>query len=164
MINIGTLVNTHGIKGEARIMSNSDFKDLRFKVGAILTIEKKEYEIENSFNHKQFIVVKLKDINSINDVLPLKGKKIFAKKLVEKDLGDDEYFNEDLINCIVINQDNINRGKVVDVIVGGIYNMIRVKFNDIKYLVPFHNDFITQVDMKNKKIYIDEIKGLINEN
>ncbi len=163
MLKIGKIVNTHGIKGELRVLSNSDFIDVRFKPNAKIYIDNNEYIIEDGYLHKNFVIIKLLGFDNINDVVKFKNKYIYGDILDQDVLEEDEYFNQDLEGCSVYNQDNQLRGEVIEVMIGGIYNMLRIKGDNTKGIVPFNNQFIKSVDIDNKKIVINEIKGLIDE-
>ena len=163
MLKIGKIVNTHGIKGELRVLSNSDFIDVRFKPNAKIYIDNNEYIIEDGYLHKNFVIIKLLGFDNINDVVKFKNKDIYGDILDQDVLEEDEYFNQDLEGCSVYNQDNQLRGEVIEVMIGGIYNMLRIKGDNTKGIVPFNNQFIESVDIVNKKIVINEIKGLIDE-
>ena len=78
-INIGKIVNTHGIKGELRILSHFKYKNKIFSPGFKLYIGKDKYEeIINSYRvHKQFDMVTFKGYNDINEVLKYKGLYVF---------------------------------------------------------------------------------------
>ena len=163
MLKIGKIVNTHGIKGEFRVLSNSDFIDVRFKPNAKIYIDNNEYIIEDGYLHKNFVIIKLLGFDNINDVVKFKNKDIYGDIVDQDVLEEDEYFNQDLEGCSVYNQDNQLRGEVIEVMIGGIYNMLRIKGDNTKGIVPFNNQFIESVDIDNKKIVINEIKGLIDE-
>ena len=68
-IYIGKIVNTHGLKGEVRILSGFKYKDLIFKNNFKIYIgEDKIPEIINSYRyHKIFDMITIKGINSINN-------------------------------------------------------------------------------------------------
>lgn len=127
MLKIGKIVNTHGIKGELRVLSNSDFIDVRFKPNAKIYIDNNEYIIEDGYLHKNFVIIKLLGFDNINDVVKFKNKDIYGDILHQDVLEEDEYFNQDLEGCSVYNQDNQLRGEVIEVMIGGIYNMLRIK-------------------------------------
>ena len=43
-VEIGKIVNTHGIKGEVKVMSESDFTDERFQPGQHVTVKHSKEE------------------------------------------------------------------------------------------------------------------------
>ena len=93
---IGKIVNTHGIKGEVRILSNFLYKDKAFKVGTNIIIDEVTYKITSYRKHKQFDMVTLDGFNDINQVLFLMKKKVY-KKRNELKLNSSEILDEDLI-------------------------------------------------------------------
>ena len=109
---LGKIVNTHGIKGELRILSNFKYKDRIFKNGFKIYIgkEKREEEIVTYRPHKGFDMVTLKGYNNINDVLKYKSLNVFINK-EDLILNDNEYLDEDLISLSVM-CDNKCIGKV----------------------------------------------------
>ena len=80
LVRIGKIVNTHGIKGELRILSDFEFKDKVFKKGVKVYVGKKKKEfIINSYRfHKIFDMVTFEGFNSLYDVEYLKGDFLFV--------------------------------------------------------------------------------------
>ena len=114
-IYIGKIVNTHGIKGEVRILSDFEKKDRVFVVGMPIYIgRKKEKEIINSYrHHKKFEMITMKVYNDINQILKYKGLYVYIKKEDLK-LEKDEYLETDLIGLSVM-VDGIKKGIVEDI-------------------------------------------------
>ena len=79
---IGKLVNTHGIKGEVRILSNFRYKDKVFVKGFKFYVgkDKKEYVVETYRKHKNFDMVVFKDNYDINLIEHLKGSFVYINK------------------------------------------------------------------------------------
>ena len=156
---IGKIVNTHGIKGEFRIKSDFERKDLVFKIGNFIYIDKKPYEITSYRIHKGYDMITIKDFNDINQVLPFKGKNVFIYR-DSLNLSDDEYILDDLIGCeVILDEDTL--GEVVDY-TSGTNTLIEVKYNDKSYYIPIKANFIKNIDIENKRIHVtEETKGLI---
>lgn len=157
-IKIGKIVNTHGIKGELRILSNFPHKEEAFKVGMPIYIEKENKEIINSYRkHKNFDMITLKGYSNINEVLKYKGKNAYIKDEDIK-LSSDKYLDEDIIGLEVI-FDN----KIVG-IVSNIERYDKISFlvvlGEKESLIPYNYDLIEKIDTLNNKIYIKYIKGL----
>ncbi len=155
---IGRLVNTHGIKGEVRILSDIDYKDLVFKKGFNLYIgSKKIKETINTYRvHKNFDMVTFDGISNINDVLKYKGEDVYVLRSdIEGVITDEDFIGLDVYTDKYI-------GKVTSILKG--YNDILVIENETKkYMVPKLDNFIKNIDFENKKIIIENIKGLIDE-
>lgn len=155
-IYIGKIVNTHGIKGEVRILSRFDFKEKVFVPNTLIYIgeEKIEEKIVSYRKHKSFDMVLLEGINDINDVLKYKGKNVYISSSSLK-LSDNEILDEDLIGFTALYEDK-EIGIVNDIMDYG--NKV-LKINES--LIPYNENFILKLDKANKKIYLKNVEGLI---
>lgn len=159
-IYIGEIVNTHGIKGEVRILSDFKYKKDVFKKNMKIYIgkEKNEYVINTYRFHKIFDMITFIGINDINDVIDLKSEKVYVNK---EDIKIDGYLDEDIIGLEAYTDKYI--GKVTDIIHNKNQDILVIKNKNNKNLVPHVDEFIEKIDLENSKIYIKEIEGLINE-
>ena len=160
-IYIGDIVNTHGIKGELRIISDFKYKEYVFKKGNIIYIGKDKIKEEiNSYRfHKIFDMITITGINNINDVLKYKGKKVFINR---NDYEFDGVLDEDLINMeVLVNNKNI--GKVKEIMKSPAHPILVVINDKKRILIPYVDEFILNISLENKKIEVKAIEGLINE-
>ncbi|MDL2292032.1 ribosome maturation factor RimM [Acholeplasma sp. OttesenSCG-928-E16] len=156
---VGKIVNTHGIRGEVKIINMSDFD--RFSIGSKIYYhfnkEDKELEIENLRSHKGQLIVKLKGYDNINDVLFLKGLDVFVyDKVID---NKDSYYYADLIGLSCYTTDNVLIGIVKSVLEVPQGHILEIFNNDKKTLIPFVNEFVKEID--EKKIIIKPIEGLL---
>ena len=161
-IYIGDIVNTHGIKGEVKILSSFKFKSSVFIKGTFLYVGKDKTKLEiNSYRkHKMFDMVTFVGINDINDVLRYKGESVYIDK---NEVTIDGILNEDLIDMSVYGDDSFV-GHVTGVLNNGLYDILVIENNNSKSLVPNIDEFVLNIDVDNKRIDINIIEGLINEN
>ena len=159
-IYIGKIVNTHGIKGEIRIISDFEKKDKVFiKDMPIYIGRKKEKEIINSYrHHKNFEMITMKGYSYINEVLRYKGLYVYIKKEDLK-LEDGEYLETDLINLKVVVDDN-ERGIVTDIRDSGHNKFLVIKTEEKEIFIPYQKEFISKVDFTNNIIVVTPIKGM----
>ncbi len=159
-IYIGKIVNTHGIKGEVRILSDFEKKDKVFIKGMNIYIgKKKEKEIINSYrHHKNFEMITIIGYTDINQVLKYKGLNVYIKKS-DLNLDNGEYLDSDLIGLDVI-VDGLVKGKVIDIINLNGNKLIVIDSFSNKVYVPYQKEFISVVDFTNRKIVITPIKGM----
>lgn len=155
-INIGKIVNTHGIKGELRIISDFRHKDKVFKKGMKFYVGKEKEEfIVNSYRfHKIFDMVTFEGFTNINEVLYLKGRQVYINK-EDLVLDDGEVYIEDLIGYdVIIGEKTL--GKVTGVMYNSKAND-NLKVGDV--LIPYVKDLIIKIE--DNKIYFKEIGGLL---
>ena len=156
---IGKLVNTHGIKGEVRILSNFRHKDKVFIKGFKFYVgkDKKEYVVETYKKHKNFDMVVFKDNYDINLIEHLKGSFVYINK-DELKLDKNKFLSVDLIGFdVIINDKTI--GVIKDVL-DTPANEVLVLDNNI--MIPYVDAFIKEIDIKNKKVSVYEVKGLLS--
>ena len=163
-ISIGKIINFFGIKGEAKVgYSNLAQIENAEKVYMLDNDEPDELYIQNVRKGKNFAIVKFKGIDDINDLIKYKGQRIFISKneVLEK-LDNDEYLINDLTGCEVFNEKNEKIGIVTGVSTNGIQDILNIQ-NTIHQtkLVPCVGEFFPVVDIKNKKIIIKPIEGLL---
>lgn len=145
MLKIGKYVNTHGIKGEIRILSDFSRKDLIFIPNFKIYIKDKEYIIKTYRKHKNYDMVTLVGINNINDIEYLKGSDIYINR---NDIN--EFIDEDLYDYKLIYKDN--KYSIKNILISKA-NKILVLDND--NMVPYTKDFIIKIDTDNKLIYMN---------
>ena len=157
-IKIGKIVNTHGIKGELRLLSKFPYKDKVFIKNMNIYINKEDNEVINSYRqHKNFDMITLQGYSNINEVLKYKGKYVYVNK--EDIKLDNNFLDEDLINLnIYVN--NEYKGIVKDIERYEKVVLLVIRNDDKEFLVPY--ELIDKIDMYNKKIYIKNIEGLFN--
>lgn len=161
LIKIGKIVNTHGIKGELRLLSSFPYKDKVFIKDMKIYINKKDEETINTYRrHKCFDMITLKGYNNINEVLKYKGKYVYVSSSDIK-LDNNKYLDEELIGLEVI-YENTNKGIISKIERYDKVVLFRVTSDNKNYLIPYNDNLIDKVDIKNKKIYIKDIKGLFD--
>jgi len=160
-IRIGKIVNTHGVKGELRLISDFQYKDKIFKKDFLIYIgkDKIEEKINTYRKHKMFDMITLCGYSNINEVLKYKGSYAFINKddLV---LNNNEFLNEDLIGFKVI-YNNLENIEVIGIEKYPSSDMLRVNYNDTFKLIPITDGIIETIDFTKKEIVLKDIKGLI---
>ncbi len=157
MIFIGKSTSTFGIKGELKVRSDFNYLDKAYKIGNVILINNIEHKISGVRYHKNHVLLKIDNLENINDVLDYVGYNIYIKRS-DLNLSSNEYLDSDLINSDVIN-DGINLGKVIDVI-RGVNTLIKVSGKVIFY-IPYVDEYIINFDLENKKLYTKNCENLI---
>ena len=130
--------------------------------------EKKEQFTVTSVNfHKNFALIKFKEINSINELMPYKGSFIYInKKQAEDSLDEDEFLIEDLIGLNAFDNNDDLIGVIVDVKTSNGNDILCVKSSSLdedgrEILIPFAREIVPVVDITKKKVVIKPIEGLL---
>ena len=161
-ITIAKILNTHGVKGELKVEVYTDFLEERFLKGSKVYIGEDHIEaIVKSYRmHNGFMLLLLKDLENINLVEKYKNNYIY-KSSDDIEPLEDGYFFRDLKDADVY-VDNILVGKSMYCEEGISSNYLRVKKIDNKeVLIPILDQFIEKIDVKNKRIDIVKMEGLL---
>ena len=159
-IYIGDIVNTHGLKGEVRILSDFKFKESVFKIGMKFYIGRsKHMETITSYRvHKNYDMVTFEGLRHIEDVLAFKGEEVYVKR---EDIEYNGYLNEDLINMNVYCNDKLI-GHITSILKTNAHEILVIE-NGKKHMVPNIDEFVLNVSLENNRMDIKYIKGLIDE-
>ena len=156
-IKVGKIVNTHGIKGEIRILSDFSLKDKVFLKGNNIYINKEKQEITGVRLHKNYIMITLKGIDNINEVLKYKGQDVYFIK----SLLDSNILLEDLIGYQIV-CDNKNYGEVRDIYKTKSGILLYIKYQK-NYYIPYVEEFINKnnINIKTKQIPVERVLELL---
>lgn len=156
-ITVAEVITTHGIRGNVKVRSFSD-NEKRFDKGSKVYIGDELLTIEDSFDQKGFKVLKFVEYNDINDSLKLVGKDITIDEKDRGNLSDGEFYIYEMIGLDVYSNGQ-KAGKVKDIISGVYPNDVYVieKTDKTEVLLPALKTVITNVDIKNKKIEVDNL-------
>ncbi|GLX71177.1 ribosome maturation factor RimM [Paenibacillus glycanilyticus] len=166
--NVGKLVNTHGLRGEVKILPQTDFADSRFAPGSKLSLQHPDngqslvVEVVSAKEHKGMYIVKLKGYNDINEVEKYKG---WVLKIAEdelEDLEDGEYYYHEIIGCKVVTEDGEELGNISDILRPGANDVWVVDMPKKKQLLlPIIDEVLLKVDVANKTVTVRLLEGLI---
>ncbi|MDH9160409.1 ribosome maturation factor RimM [Staphylococcus succinus] len=166
-VEVGKIVNTHGVKGEIKIKSDSDFTETRFQPGEVVEIEREgketlEFKIASYRMHKGLHMLTFEGINNINDIEYLKGETIVQERDHEEiELGEHEYFYSDIIGCTVFDDEDTPIGRVIEIFETGANDVWVVK-GDKEYLIPYIADVVKDIDVEGRSIKITPMEGLLD--
>ncbi len=164
-LEIGQIINTFGIKGEVKVFPLTDdikrFDDLE----TVYVKNKKEsqlYNIESIKYHKNFVLIKFKEINTVEQAETLRNSYLEVDRAQAIPLNEGEYFIADLIGLEVYSDEGKLIGKVDDIYNTGANDIYVVK-DDLgkQTLLPGIKDVIKNVDLEKGQIIVHLIPGLI---
>ena len=163
LLQVGLITTTHGIRGEVKVFPTTDDPH-RFEVlpSILLDTGKElcELEIQRVKYFKQFVILKFKDVDDINEIEPYKGKSLYVTRDMAVPLKENEYYIGDLIGMEVFLEDGSYFGTLKDVMETGANDVYIVQTEDREVLIPAIKDCILKVDVEDNKMTIHLLKGL----
>jgi 16S rRNA processing protein RimM len=168
--NVGKIVNTHGIRGEVRVLSRTDFPEERFAVGTKLGLFKPDAKkplmvtIASHRQHKNFELVTFEGYPNINDVVEFKDSYLRIAEHDLTDLEDHAFYHHEILGCKVYAEDGREIGTVTDILETGANDVWEVTPTaGKKHYIPYIEEVVKEVDVEEKKITIEVMEGLLNE-
>ena len=163
-LQVGVISSTHGIRGEVKVFPTTD-APARFKVlkDVILDTGKEQIpmEIQGVKFFKQFVIVKFKGIDNINDVEKYKGKSVLVTRENAAPLGEDEYYIADLVGMTVFTEDG-EFGVLKDVIETGANEVYVVDSKEHgEVLIPAIHECILDVNVEEQTMKVHLLDGLL---
>ncbi|PLR97298.1 ribosome maturation factor RimM [Bacillus sp. T33-2] len=166
--NVGKIVNTHGIRGEVRVISRTDFADERYQPGNTLYLfmpgsdEPLELTVNSHRTHKSFNLLTFEGYDNVNQVEKMKGGILKITESQQGELEEDEFYFHQIIGCFVKTIDGTEVGKVTEILTPGANDVWVVKNEAGKeILIPYIEDVVKKVDVNEKVIVIDPMEGLL---
>lgn len=163
-LEVGKIVNTHGLKGEVKIVTWTDspdvFEDIEYvyakrKGGEVkLTLKGIKYQKNN-------IIARFSEIDNIDEAEKYKNCILTADREMLGELPEGVYYIADLIGCAVFEEDGNALGKLTDVFNTGANDIYAVSAPEKKdLLIPVTKETVLSVDIENKKIIVRLPEGL----
>ena len=165
-ISIGKILNFHGVQGEAKLGYSKNREEFLSGLKLVYVQSGDEYlplEIVRIRFTPKCGIIKFKGIDTLNDILEYKNKLLFVEKETAREhLNEDEFLIDELVGLDVYDGDK-KVGAVVGVSNNGATDLLSVKThgNNVS-LVPFVKAIVLSVDIKNRKILINNIEGLLS--
>ncbi len=165
-LEVGKINNTHGIKGELKMLMWCDGVDYLKQLDTLYFDEngKKPVRLLSVRQQKNQAVLKLEGVDSIEKAEQLKGKVLYCNRDDAVIDGDANYI-ADLIGCYVVDIDTEEEyGKIVDVVNYGSCDIYDTEQNGKHTLIPATADIVKEINTEYKVVKIKAMKGLFDEN
>ena len=166
LLQVGIITSTHGVRGEVKVYPTTDDprRFRRLKEGVLDTgREKLNLEIEGVKFFKQFVILKFKGLDNINDIEKYRQKSLYVTRKNAVRLQRDEYFIADLIGLKVQDEDGTELGTLKDVIETGANDVYEVEMADGRsLLLPAIKQCILNVDVENGMMQVHVLEGLLD--
>ena len=162
LIETGKIVNTHGVKGELKVVPWTDDINV-FSAFETLYIDNVPYLVRQVRYQGSNVLLKLKGIDDLTAAEGLKNKTVFADR-ADFDLPEGSYFIEDLLNMTV-------REDETDALLGTLTDVLETGANDVyeltrpdgsKQYFPAIGECIRNVDVEKKEMRIHVMEGLFD--
>ena len=156
LIEIGSFVGVHGIKGEVKLKSFTEIPENIFSFKEVF-VESYENPIKLKFirKFKQIFICKIENVETRSNAEIFKGLKLFISRKSLPKLIDGEFYHSDLLNFKVYNLSKENFGEVISLEDFGAGLLVEVKKNNKTFYLPMGKAFLKKIDYKNRQIILE---------
>ena len=162
LIDVGQIVNTHGLKGEVKVNIRTDSPEVFELFDSVYTQSGTEYEVMGVRYQKGCVLLKLKGIDNVDDAERMRGTVLYAERDIFSSLPEDTYLVADIVGLKVKEKETVY-GTVEDVLTTGSNDVYAVKDENGKMIyIPAIKSVVSEINIKAGYIEIIMPKGLID--
>jgi 16S rRNA processing protein RimM len=166
-LDIGKIVNTHGVKGEVKVIPLTDNPERYSKLKSVYIESPSgllEYHLSGVKYLKNFVIVKFEEVEGMDAAEALKDKVLKIDRANAVKLPKNSFFICDLIGCEVIEANGTVLGKLKDILQTGsndVYTVVDENKREI--LIPALKSVVNEISIENKRITVTLPKGLLDD-
>ncbi len=161
-IKVGKIVNTHGVKGCMKVLALTDDLERFDELDYVYTeIDNKKRKVKDVWYRKGMVYLELEGISNMDDAIKLKESFVSIEENQLKELPQDTYYIFELEGLEVYSTEGEYIGKIKEVFQTGANDVYEVKSKANTYYIPAIKDVVKEVNIKDKKVIINVIEGLL---
>ena len=154
----GQIVNTHGIRGEVKIVPWCDSPEFLLQFDT-LYLDGRPVNVLEARVHKGNVLARLEGVEDVNAAMVLKGRTVFIDR-TGVELPEGRHFIADLIGLNVVDADSGEAlGVVADVLTPPAHEVYVVK-GEHEYLIPAVDEFVIETNVEGGYIKVRLIEGM----
>lgn len=164
LLEVGKIVNTHGLRGEVKVVPWTDYPEVFEDIETVYIKKKSDYErldIAGLKYQKNNLIIRFAQLKDINEAEKYKNRVLYAERASLGELPEGVYYIADLIGLDVVKEDGEKVGVISDVFNTGSNDIYEVKREGQKnLLLPVIDDVVLNIDIENKKVTVRMMEGL----
>ena len=164
MVPVGVLGKVHGLHGEVKFTPFTNVPEIIENLYEVFLYSEEKgrgffLRVESIRAMPKKLLVKFEEFDRREDAEVLEGFKVYIRREELPELGEDEYYYEEIYDCEVY-EDGKDIGKVVDIMETGSNEVLVVEKDGKERLVPMIKDYVEEIDTKKKKIKIRKMEWI----
>lgn len=170
-IRIARIVNTFGIRGDIKVIADTDFPEERFQIGARLLIIRDdqleaEVTVKSSRLHKGTYIIGFEEYDNVNQVEVFKNAWLAIPREEQDVLPEGDYYFHQIIGLDVYTTDHLHLGKIKDILSLGSNDVWVVQRPQAKLkeaLIPYIEDIVKEINLDEHRVTIELMEGLVDD-
>jgi len=167
LVELGPIVNCHGVRGEVRLLPhNPDSDPAVMRDGVILLWRdgrREMRQVRGARRHKRFLLLQLDGVDDAGAAEALVGCAVAVPRAALPALDDDAVYHADLVGCAVETTAGASLGTVESMLVTGSNDVCVVRDGAREVLVPLIADVVAELDVAGRRLVVRPIPGLLDD-
>lgn len=156
-LDCGEIVNTHGVRGEIRIVPWADSPDFLCQFST-LYVDGVPRKVASSRVHKGSVIARFDGVDTVEQAMLLKGKTVQMRRTDAK-LPEGAFFLDDIIGLKVVDEAGQKLGVLHEVLSPSLQQIYVVK-GAREILIPAVPEFILETNISGGYIRVHLIEGM----
>jgi len=161
---IGMVRKPHGIKGGLKVTLYSiDLDTLQSMEQLFVNTgsEWKQLTLRNCQGYDDFAILSFNEIPDRTEAETYRDREIYTLRDDMPELSGAEFYSDDLIDCEVVDENNNNLGKVIEILSPGAHDVLLIQQGDSETLVPLVDEWVVDIDLGNRRIQINSPEEVV---
>lgn len=155
----GEIVNTHGVRGEVKIMPWADSPEFLCQFDT-LYMDGKAIKVLSARPHKAMVLAQLEGVDTVEKAMRLKGK-VLSIDRTGVDLPNGRHFLADLMGLTVLdNATGEELGTIEDILTPPAHEVYVVRGKGKEYMIPAVDAFLAETNVEGGYIRVNLIEGM----
>ena len=158
---VGKIAGAFGVRGEVKVELLTDFPDRFAQIESVyLGDARVEHRICGVRNHKH-VLLDLEGVDGREQAQRMRGTLVWVPRSEAVELPDGEYYPDDIIGLEIVTDQGAVIGRIRDILSTGANDVYVVDADGRELLVPAIRDVVTEIDLKQGRITIHVMDGLL---
>ncbi len=158
----GKIVNTHGLRGEVKVLYYTDGPAFFDEVKTVYLPSGEAFPLSGYRVNKGAVLLRLRGVDTVEQAEKLVGLELSVSRKELPPLPEGRFYIADILGMTVVTDEGRDLGKVVDVFKTGANDVYTVR-GDKEYLIPVIDEVVLSTDLTARKITIKPLKGLLED-
>jgi len=167
LIELGGIVNLHGIRGEVRLLPYNPDSTLIGAASQLVLLHRdgrrETHRVRGARRHKSFTLLTLDGIDTASAAEALVGCRVAVPRSLLPPAGDNAVYHADLVGCAVFTIDGTGLGRVEEMLVTRSNHICVVRGTGREYLIPMIADVIAEIDIAGRRLVVRPLPGLLDD-
>ena len=156
-LDCGQIVNTHGVRGEVRIVPWADSPDFLCRFST-LYIDGAPRRVLSSRVHKSSVIAKLDGVDTVDEAMLLRGKTVQLRR-ADARLPGGTFFLADIIGLKVVDEEGRTMGMLKEVLSPSVQQVYVIE-GEREIMIPAVPEFILETNIEGGYIKVRLIEGM----